>query len=439
MLPLSANESPRSWSNWSGSVRFRPADLRYPSSEADVAALVNDAAASGRKVRVVGAGHSFTPLIETDGHLVSLDRMSGLISTDRAAREATAWAGTRLFDLGRLLHAEGLGQENLGDIDQQSIAGALATGTHGTGERFGVIATQAREITLVTGTGDVVTASAKENADVFKAAQVSLGALGVVTRVRLACDAAYKLELVRGKMGLDDVLDRTADLAGTNRNFEFFWFPHTDTVATKTMNVTNAPPTDRKVAKYVNDVILENRLFGAMSGLVRLAPALSRGAARLSAALVGTGREVAWSHRMYATPRLVRFQEMEYGVPRDRVAPVLRALRDLVRDRRVRVHFPVEVRFVRGDDAWLSPAHGGDRAFVAVHMYRGMPYQEYFDLCEQVFRENGGRPHWGKMHSRLAEDLRPLYPKWDAFRDVRRKLDPHGVFRTAYVARVLGE
>lgn len=430
--------SPR-FSNWSGGVEARPAERVEPATLDELRQVVRRSAAAGRTVRVVGAGHSFTPLVATDGTLVSLDRLAGVESADRGALEAVVWAGTRLRDLGEPLAAAGMGLVNQGDIDAQSIAGAIGTGTHGTGITLGSLSTQAVGLTLVTADGELVECSAEREPDVFAAARLSLGALGVVAKVRLRLRPAYTLHEVKRNRDLEECLRDIEALRRDHRHFEFWWFPHTGRVAAKWLDETDAAPYGPgPVKRFLVDLVLENGAFWLLSEACRVAPALCRPVSRLSARLVSEGERVGRSDRIFASPRLVRFNEMEYAVPIEHGPAVIRAIREHVEKQRVAVHFPVEYRHVAKDDVWLSPFHGRDSAVVAVHMYKGMPYERFFAGCEAIFRSHDGRPHWGKLHTLAAADLAPLYPMWDRFQAVRRRLDPKGVFRSPYLERLLG-
>ncbi len=389
-----------SWENWSGSVRAQPAVIRYPSTLNEIAAIVREASARGVCMRAVGAGHSFTPLVATDGILVSLDRFAGLESVDFTTRRATVRGGTRIKALGEELARHGLAQANLGDIDVQSIAGAISTGTHGTGATLGSIATQVVELTLVTGTGEIVTCSEAHNRDLFKAAQVSLGALGIVALVTLQLEPAYRLDYRVERL--------------ENRNFEFYWFPYSEWALVKRSNRTNAPARPRNLLRGFNDLVMENGAFWLLSELCRIRPQLSPRMARLAGNLISGGQDVNASHRVFATTRLVRFQEMEYSIPAGAMAEAVRMIDARIRQQDILVHFPIECRYVRADDIDLSPAYARDSAYIAVHMYRGMPYRDYFAQIEPILRSFGGRPHWGKLHTLSAPELRPLYPRWDA-------------------------
>lgn len=426
------------WENWSGSVRCEPAALFGPADEAGVVDVVKRALEAGKTLRTVGSGHSFTPLVATDQWLMHLDRLQGLIAVEPGSHRATAWAGTKLKALGEALFDAGLAQENLGDINVQSLAGAIGTGTHGTGAGLKAIANQVVALTLVTGTGEVLTCSETDNREVFKAAQVSLGALGVITRVELQCVPAYKLKLIKGKAGFEETLGNLAALARENRHFEFFWFPHSDVVATKTTNVTDEPIDAGGLGKILGDVVLENGGLWAVNEICRTIPALSKACNQFASQAAGTGSEVDWSHRIFATPRLVKFQEMEYNVPIDQAADTLLEIRDCIRTHDFAVGFPLEVRFGTSDDIFLSPTYQRDAVYIAVHMYQGMAHEAYFAALEAIFKRRGGRPHWGKLHTLGARDFEALYPEWERFQAVRRELDPHGVFMNDYLQRLFG-
>jgi FAD-linked oxidoreductase len=425
------------WHNWSESVRARPRSFVQPRDLADLVRLVEKSARDGVHVRVVGDGHSFTPLAHTDDVLVSLDNLQGIESADPERGTVRVWAGTRLKRLGDELLARGLAQENLGDIDVQSIAGAISTGTHGTGVRYGTIATQVVGLTLVTASGDVIECSEDQNRDVFKAAQVSLGALGVLAAVTLRVVPAKRLHYVSRRERLDETLTNLERYKRENSHFEFFWMPYTPWVQAKFLNETEEPATKGNVWGTLNKLLLENGLYWVLSEGCRIMPPLSRTVSRVSAWGIASVSETDYSHRLFATPRLVKFQEMEYNIPAQHFLQVLAEIRAVLERQRFNVHFPIECRFVRGDDIWLSPAYQRDSAYVAVHMYKGMPYERYFRAVEEVYQAYDGRPHWGKMHSLDAATLAARYPRWNDFRRVRAALDPQGVFLNEYLHTLL--
>jgi FAD-linked oxidoreductase len=430
---------PVAWQNWSGSVRATPAEIVHPATQDEMIAVVKDCRARGRKLRVVGTGHSFTPLVQTDGVLMVLDRYTGIVSVDAERGRATVRAGTPIQALGEALFGHGLAQPNLGDIDVQTIAGAISTGTHGSGATLGSLSTQVAGLTLITAAGEVLECSEETNRAIFKAAQVSLGALGIISTVTLQLVPAFTLHYVWRKESLREALAGIDRYVAGNRNFEFFWMPYTDAVLAKFMNPTGAPPRRKSLVRRFNDSVLENGVFWLMSEYARRFPAQAPAVSRVAGALMSGGTDINHSHRIFATPRLVKFQEMEYSIPAAEFVSVIEEIDATIRRRRFQVHFPIECRFVRGDDIPLSPAYGRDSAFIAVHMYRGMAYRPYFAAMEAIFKRHAGRPHWGKLHSRSAQDLPALYPQWDAFQAVRRALDPDGFFLNRHLAALFAE
>jgi FAD-linked oxidoreductase len=426
------------WHNWSSSVKSVPKAVVTPASLEELAKLVSGYAKEGRRVRVVGAGHSFTPLVYTDDVLMSLDNMQGIESIDAEKNHVTIWGGTRLHKLGNDLLAKGLAQENLGDIDVQSIAGAISTGTHGTGTRFGTIPTQVVGLTLVTGTGEILECSEERNPDIFKAAQTSFGVLGIIAKVTLRAVPAKRLHYKGHRERLSSVLANLERYKQENSHFEFFWFPNTDWVQAKFINETEEPATKTNFLGTLNKIVLENWVYWVISEMCRIAPSFSTTASKISAAGVASINEVDYSHRLFATPRMVKFQEMEYNLPAEHLPTVLQQVAATIREQKINVHFPVECRFVKGDDIWLSPAYQRDSAYIAVHMYKGMPYAKYFRVCEAIYQNYQGRPHWGKMHTLDYRTFARLYPHWHDFLRIRERLDPQGMFLNDYLRAMLG-
>lgn len=426
------------WTNWSGIVQASPQTMLYPEGIEAVVDAVRLCRREGRRLRVVGTGHSFTPLAASDDVLISLDRMQGLIEADVESCTATVWAGTKLKLLGELLFSQGLAQENLGDIDVQSIAGAISTGTHGTGQQFGNIATQVVGLTMVTGAGEVITCTQATHPDLFKAMQISIGALGIIVQVTLRLQSTYKMMYESKRMPLKQCLQELPDIARGHRHFEFYWFPYAEPCQLKFMNPTDRAVTSRKVRDYVGDVLLENTVFGLLSELCRKVPKLSRMVSRISASQVPVGSKVDYSHRLFATQRLVRFNEMEYNLPAEAMPTVIEEMREKMMKDNYNVHFPIECRYAKGDDIWLSPAFGRDSSYIAIHMYKGMPHESYFAAMEDIFLKHGGRPHWGKMHSLRSADLAERYPMWQAFCRSREELDPDGIMLNGYLDKIFG-
>jgi len=428
------------WRNWAGDQRCEPAAIERPGGVAEIAAALERAAAAGQRVRVAGSGHSFTDAVCTDGRLLSLERMDRVLDVDRASGLVRVEGGITIHALSAALARHGLAFENLGDIDVQTIAGAISTATHGTGARLRNLSAQVESIELVLADGTARVFSASDaDPTAFLAARVGVGSLGVIAAVTLRAVPAFTLRGVDAPRPLGETLDRLEQLGEENDHFELFVFPHCDTALTRANNRVEEPPRPRsRLSAYANDVLLTNHAFHAFClagrALPRLIPALNRTVTRLA----GSSARVDRSDRIFASPRLVRFTEMEYALPRERTAEAVRQVMELIPRCGFQVPFPIEVRLVAGDDALLSPAHGRPTGYVAVHMFRGMAWEPYFRAVEAIMDEHGGRPHWGKRHFQAAETLRPRYPRWDDFQAVRAHLDPDGRFGNAYSDRVLG-
>ncbi|SHG91730.1 L-gulonolactone oxidase [Hydrocarboniphaga daqingensis] len=426
------------WRNWSGAVQFSPQHVAAPTSVGELQGIVRDVAARGGQLRVAGSGHSFTPLVQTDDTLLTLNGLSGIERID--GHVARIRAGTSLKDLGPELARRGFGMTNLGDINKQALAGAVSTGTHGTGQQLGSISSQVRGMELVLASGERMRCSATENANVFDAARVSLGALGVISSVDIELQPAYRLKLTKRAMDLDDCLAQAPDFARLYRHFEFYWIPHTRQTLVKLMDWTAEPESAQGMTTAV-ELVLENGAFGLISRLARYNPQWAPKLAQVMAYATKGDQStmVADCHRAFSTARLVRFQEMEYELPAENGADALRELAEYIERHRVLVHFPVEYRYVAADDIWLSPFYQRDAVSISVHQYVGMEHQAYFAAAESIFRNHGGRPHWGKIHSLAARELRELYPRWDDFQRVRRQLDPKGLFSNALLRRWFGD
>jgi FAD-linked oxidoreductase len=429
------------WHNWAGNQRAAARRVVRPTGAADIAELVGAARAAGDTVRAVGAGHSFTGAAATDGIRLELPTDGGPVSIDGAARQVTVPAGMPLHRLNALLAAAGLAMPNLGDIDRQTVAGAISTGTHGTGGRLGGLATFVSGLELVTGTGETVRCSADSDPDLFDAARVSVGALGVLTEVTLSCVDAFTLRADERPLPLAEVLSTLDELVAANDHFEFYWFPYTGRALVKRNNrVTDgsARPLPRWRG-FLDDELLSNSVFGAVCRLARRAPRLVPTINGVSARALGARTYTAPSHEVFCTPRRVRFVEMEYAVPRAALPAAFAGLRRAVERCGTPVVFPVEVRVAAADGVWLSTSYGRDSAYVAVHQYAGMPYEPYFREVEAVMRDLDGRPHWGKLHTRNAASLDAAYPRFGDFLAVRDRLDPDRVFVNDYTRQVFGD
>jgi L-gulonolactone oxidase len=429
------------WRNWARNQRATPAETHAPSNAAELANLISAAAQRGQRVKAIGSGHSFSGIGVTDGIQVSPRRMARLVSVDTQNGLVTVQAGMPLHRLNALLDAAGLAMSNLGDIDRQTVAGAISTGTHGTGAALGGLATQVRALELVLADGRVVRTDSDNDPQLFEAARVGLGALGVVSAVTLAVEPAFTLRAQDGPMALDGVLSGLDDLVAGNEHFEFYWFPHTEHTLTKRNNRAGDGDPRRplgKIRRLTEDELLSNGAFWLSCQLGKAAPGLVPGINGLVGRALNAREYTDASYRVFCSPRRVRFMEMEYAVPRAAVREAIAGIRRVVEMDGVRVTFPVEVRFGAGDDIPLSMASGRDTAYLSVHMVAGQPYRRYFDEVEAVMGTLDGRPHWGKMHGRDAEALRGRYPRFDEFLAVRRRVDPGGVFANEYLDRVLG-
>ena len=427
------------WRNWAGNQKANPVSFDAPRSVGELAALVASASGKGQKVKAVGSGHSFTSAAATNGRMIRLENLSGILHIDRASCQVTVGAGTRLSDLNMLLHAEGLALANLGDIAYQTVAGAISTSTHGTGKALTGLAGQVVAMKLVNGQGEIIECSKSLNPHIFDVARVSVGALGIITEYTLQAVPSFRLRALEQPMRLDDVLENAHDLASAHDHFEFFWIPHTKWALTKRNNRTEdeLQPLPR-VKGWIEKTFMENYAFGALCRVGRARPSLIP---RLATALPSSGsREyVDQSFKIFASPRIVRFYEMEHALPVEALVPALREIRAMVDRKGYLLNFPVEVRFTKGDDVPLSTAFGRDSAYIAVHVYKGMECEPFFRDVEDILRAYDARPHWGKMHYRDAEELSKLYPRWDEFIALRNQLDPQRTFSNVYSDTVFGK
>jgi L-gulono-1,4-lactone dehydrogenase len=430
---------PGEFVNWAGDQRCRPARVAAPRTREELAEAVGAAAAAGQRVSVAGSLHSFTEAALTDGTMVRLEAPRGVLDADRGGGLVRVGGGTVLADLNQELAALGLALENLGDIDAQTVAGAISTGTHGTGAGFANISSRVEAVELVLGDGSVRELTAAGEPELLRAARIGVGALGAISAVTLRCFPAFTLERVDSAHQLADVLDRFDELAATNDHFELFTFPYSDRALVLERNRVDAPPRPRHpVASYLNDVVLENWTLQALAATGKAIPATIPTLARLAGRVATGGRNQDHSHRIFVNRRDVRFTEMEYAVPREHGPTAVRRVVEWVRANRFPVFFPIEVRVTAGDDADLSAAHERDTAYIAVHQYRGMEWRPYFEAVEAIMDDYVGRPHWGKRHFQTAATLAPRYPRWASFQAARDQLDPERVFTNEYAERVLG-
>jgi L-gulono-1,4-lactone dehydrogenase len=437
------------WSNWTGDQRCAPAAIVRPASEDELVAAVRAGVERGGGVRAAGSGHSFTDAACTGGTMIDVARMSRVLEYDVAEGERdggasrvagetsiTVEAGITLRRLGAELAARGLALENQGDIDAQTLAGATATATHGTGVRFRNLSAAIESLRLVTAAGDVVEL---DGGDDLLAARVGVGALGVVSAITLRCVPRFTLHRHDAPRPLADTLERLDEHVDGNDHFEFWVFPYTRTALTRTCRRSAEEPSPPPAwRRRLQEDVIENRVLELICRAGRAAPrAVPRLNALAAAAMTGS-RVDDHSHNVFATQRRVRFNELEYAIPRAHAREAVDRVLEAIERPRLPIAFPLEIRFAAADDALLSTAHGRETCYVAVHQYRGMEFETCFRAVEAVMEEYGGRPHWGKRHYQTAATLAPLYPGWDRFQAVRARLDPGGAFTNDYARRVLG-
>lgn len=385
------------WSNWSGSVQFTPEHYAAMASESAIVDQVRQAEKRKQSVRVAASGHSFTPICQSNGTLLSLDGLSGMISTDPESKTATFWSGTKIHQIGEPLHAVGLAMENMGDIDRQGIAGAVSSGTHGTGKGIGCISTQVVGIRLIKADGQILQCTAQQHPEILQAARVSLGALGIITQVTLQCVPAYNLHEKQWETSFDQCLQNLDHLIATNRHFEFFWRPQRDVCLMKTLNPTTDAP---------------NEL-----------PDLE-------------GQRIDHSYRIFPSERNNKFNEIEFAVPEANGVDCLMELRELMMKKHTDITWPLEYRTLAADDSLIGPASGRETIAISAHQAAEKPEQAFFADVEAIFRNHDGRPHWAKMHTHTAVDFEKLYPRWDAFHQIRRDLDPNGRFMNDHLRTI---
>lgn len=426
---LSANTQPLPWRNWSGSQVCYPNTRSAPADLAQLQTLLKQA---NGVIRPVGSGHSFMPLVPTDDTIVSLSRLAGLISVDETHQQARVWAGTRLGDIGEPLAKQGQALVNMPDIDEQSLAGAIATATHGTGAQLTCMSDHVVGLQLVLANGDLLECNAKQNTDVFKAAQVNLGALGIVSQVTLQNQASYKLKRETTWLPIEEILDNAETLADNNRNFEFYFIPFTGMGFIDIQNITDDEIT-------VIDKLDQND--GAED--LKTARDILSWSPKLRELVLGTYMKtlpkevnVANSWQNYASERNVRFNEMEYHLPRENMIPAFKEIRQVVETQFPEVFFPFEVRYIKSDDIWLSPFYKRETCSIAVHRYYKESHQAMFAAIEPIMQKYQGRPHWGKLNTMKAEQFSQHYEHWQRFNEIRRELDPKGKFLNTYLSSV---
>lgn len=434
-------EPGRRWRNWGRVESAEPVYIARPTSIEEVVAVVLRARELGLPVKPVGAGHSFTAIAAASGVQLDLAGLDGLHGVDSARQRVTIGAGTNLYRLPALLAPHGLAMENLGDIDRQTIAGATSTGTHGTGGAFRGLAAQLVAVTLVTADGGILRVSESENAELLPAVRLGLGALGILVEVTVQCVPAFAMHALESPEPLAEVLDGFEARVDAADHFEFYWFPHTETVLTKTntrMHADTPLAPLGPVRTWFDDAFMANGVFAATCATGAVVSAVVPAINRLATKLIGNREFTEPSASVFTTQRSVRFRELEYALPREAIPDAVRAIRSLIDSRGWRISFPIEVRAAAADDLWLSTAYQRTSGYIAVHRYWREDHLEYFHAVEELLHGFEGRPHWGKIHFQDAASLAERYPRFGDFLAVRNRLDPDRVFANPYLERVLG-
>jgi len=382
------------WSNWSGRQTDEPKRIVRPSSELELVAAVTKAASDGLAIRAVGASHSHSRVAATNGLLVDLDGWQGVISTSQSDQMATVRSGTRIFQLGQPLHEAGLALRNQGDIDKQSVAGATATGTHGTGPNLQNLSSSVLGLRLVTTSGELVDCSAELEPALFEVARHSLGGVGLITELTLALRPRYRLHERLWLEAPDTVMARIDELISATRHFEFFWMPQNDKCAVKTLTETDADIDPLDELKH---------------------------------------ERIGWSHDIISSIRDEKHTEMEYSVPAEAGPACFMELRQLLLSDFPDLQWPLEYRTLKSDDIWISTATGRETVTISAHQDIALDDRTLFEACEGVFRRYEGRPHWGKVHYQSGRELAALYPRYSDWWRTRDAHDPEGLFVTPYL------
>ena len=427
------------WRNWTGDQRCMPARIERPSDRADLIEAVRRATEQGLTVRAVGSGHSFTDAACTGGVLIEMDELNRILEVERDAGLVKVEGGIGLRALNELIWGHGMAIENLGDIDRQTISGAVSTGTHGTGARFRNLSSVIEAMELILPDGTLLDISPDSEPELLPSVRIGLGALGVIATLTLRTVPAFSVRRTDSPLALAETLERLQDLADESDHFEFYVFPHTEVALLRQSERTDEPPQPRNSAlEFGQEVILENWVMGAIARAGRRLPSRIPRLSRFVSSQLAKSTKMDRSYRVFASRRLIRFTEMEYAIPRRHAAEAIPRVIEAAERADPPVGFPVEVRFVAADDSILSPAHDRDTCYIAVHQYQGMAWEGYFRSVEAIMDEYGGRPHWGKRHFQTAATLAERYPRWEDFLAARARLDPEGTFRNQYLDRVLG-
>lgn len=430
-----------SWSNWARTESADPVLVVSPKNPVEIQMAVRRALETGHAVKPIGASHSFTGIGATDGISLRFNNMRGLVDVDTTRDRVTLWAGTHLWELPQILDPLGLAIPNMGDIDAQTIAGATQTGTHGTGLRFGGLATGIVGLTLIDGTGEIVEID-ESTPDLLSAAALSLGALGVITTITLQCVPRFLLCAEESPAQLEDVLNNYLEISRAADHFEFYWFPHTKSVRTKTntrLRIEDPLVPLNRFSKWLDEEFVNNDLLRSVLAFEHRFPKTAPRINNLIESVSSRRTYTDLSYRVFVTKRRVRFKETEFAIPVEAIPDAMRDIDLMIERKKMRISFPIEVRNAKADSLMMSTAHERETGYIAVHRYHKDDEREYFNAIWQVLRSYEGRPHWGKMHDFNVADLEKNYPKLDNFLKIRNELDPDRVFSNPYLERILGK
>lgn len=416
------------WQNWSGAQKASPANILYPQDESALVKAVRESAGS---IRAFGGGHSFSPVVPTKGTLISLEGMTGLVRHDKQALTATFRAGTRIISTGPLLQAINQGLINEADINMQSVGGAISTATHGTGRKLPCYSGVVTELRLVLADGSIVTCSKDKESDLFNAARVAVGSMGIISEATFQNREAYRLREQVNVMGINDALSALQNDRDKHRHMEFFAFPFGNKAVVKRMDITTEAPTPEQ-----ESFIDENAILDFAANTAKNWPWTNSTWQRLVGFFISDTVRVGDSYKIFASPRTVGFNEMEYTVPAERGLECFQEVLAAMRKHEVNVFFPIEFRYIAEDDCWLSPFYKRPGAAISIHQYHKQDYKPFFNLIEPIFRKYEGRPHWGKLNNLTTADFRKLYPRFDDFCKIRQQLDPKGRFLNDYARQI---
>lgn len=414
------------WKNWSGNQASQPQFRLVPKNETQV---VDAVLSTKNPIRCVGAGHSFSPLVPTNDTLMSLARLRGVDSVVKQTHEANIWAGSRLSTIGPALWKEGMAMQNMPDIDTQALAGAIATSTHGTGITLGSISSNVTQLRLATATGEILECDAQTNPELFQAARNSLGALGVVTKVRLQARPAYYLNEQVWMMKLDEGLEQIKMLRDSHRHFEMIPLPHADYVLVQTLDEIN----EDKVTKQQVKSNGAYESFRTISDIIDWLPFMRSAIINHAASTIEPESFAARSYDVFSNLRDIRFNEMEYSIPAELGPQCLKEILTTIKEKNIDIIFPLEYRYVKGDDIWLSPFYGRDSCSISCHNFHDLDYKKYFALIEPILLKYEGRPHWGKINTLNHSELIARFPKMKDFLEIRKEIDPEGKFLNSYL------